>query len=864
MKTPFVLSAAFIIVCCCVTAIKAQQLWGLTQDGGAFNKGTIFKFDIGTATLSYPLEFPNEGPVGSYPNGSLVRHGNKVFGVTLQGGANSRGTLFEFDFSTNLLVKLYDFQNVGASGVKLLKATSGKIYVLADDQILEFNPADSPKTVLVRAELQFAELALSLIETPTGRLIGRAGAVMFEFNPVTFTVTALGQLPGNPGAAQGNIVELNGKIYGLSADAVINGGNFYGSLFIFDYSTLAAQILGITDNYSFFEYSAGIMAASDGKLYFGSLTKIPTQSPYYGNLYSYNSAVSPGLIKIKSEVAWPFQGSFTQTSDGTIYGISGMGWGSKIFSFVPATGTLQTARNIFAAQFPSNGSLIVMNDLQSITFGLPQTSYTVGDAPFTLDATSNSGLPITYTSSNTNVLTVSGNIVTIIGAGSATITASQSGDDTFAPAVPIVSGNITVLKKTNTINFAPITDKPCTLSSFSVFPSASSGLPVTLQSSDPSVASVGIGGVEGFVISILKAGSIEITASQLGNSTYEPALSVIRRFSVDRVTQDVTVPAIANKVYGDPPFNLNASATSGLPITYGLNSLAVGKVSINNGIATILASQQLVEITATQAGNECYYPDNDSKSFSIFKAQPIITVNVPNDDFCFDAQPIVTFSLTRNSAVTINYSTTQIQGNSIIFEPGIYNFRLTQLGDANYETAYSATYYLKSRALPTTTIFTSDPTFIWPGQKTRLERNANGANQYQWLMNGLNIPGATTYYYNATQAGTYSLRATQVYTGGPSCAITTNSIDVAVAAGSDITVYPNPANASFTVQLPFTFSTTTTVKVLTSTGSTKFTGYINGGQLSTSVNCSTWTAGTYTIQVTNSANTITRTIVIQH
>ena len=56
----------------------------------------------------------------------------------------------------------------------------------------------------------------------------------------------------------------------------------------------------------------------------------------------------------------------------------------------------------------------------------------VGDAPFTLTApTSNSSGAFTYMSSNTSVATISGSTVTIVGAGTSTITANQAADGGF-------------------------------------------------------------------------------------------------------------------------------------------------------------------------------------------------------------------------------------------------------------------------------------------------------------------------------------------------------------------------------------------------------------------------------------------------
>ncbi len=59
---------------------------------------------------------------------------------------------------------------------------------------------------------------------------------------------------------------------------------------------------------------------------------------------------------------------------------------------------------------------------------------TYGDADFTLLATASSGLPITFSSSNTAVVSVSGSTATINNAGETLISAYQTGDATYAAA----------------------------------------------------------------------------------------------------------------------------------------------------------------------------------------------------------------------------------------------------------------------------------------------------------------------------------------------------------------------------------------------------------------------------------------------
>ncbi|MEI6948083.1 LamG-like jellyroll fold domain-containing protein [Paraflavisolibacter sp. H34] len=72
---------------------------------------------------------------------------------------------------------------------------------------------------------------------------------------------------------------------------------------------------------------------------------------------------------------------------------------------------------------------------QEQTISFPEfTQKRVGDAGFSAGATASSGLEVTYTSSNESVATVVSGLVQLKGTGTATITASQAGNATYAPA----------------------------------------------------------------------------------------------------------------------------------------------------------------------------------------------------------------------------------------------------------------------------------------------------------------------------------------------------------------------------------------------------------------------------------------------
>jgi hypothetical protein len=153
-----------------------------------------------------------------------------------------------------------------------------------------------------------------------------------------------------------------------------------------------------------------------------------------------------------------------------------------------------------------------------------------GDTPFTLNATASSGLPVSYTSSNTSVAMVSGNTVTIVGAGTTTITASQTGNANYSAAahVPQV---LTVSKANQTITFNALADKFVGDAPFQLIATASSGLGVSFTSSNSAVAMVG-----GNTLSIMGAGITTIVASQAGNGSYLAASDVMQTLTIKVIT----------------------------------------------------------------------------------------------------------------------------------------------------------------------------------------------------------------------------------------------------------------------------------------------------------------------------------------
>ncbi len=85
---------------------------------------------------------------------------------------------------------------------------------------------------------------------------------------------------------------------------------------------------------------------------------------------------------------------------------------------------------------------------QTITFTSPGTQ-TIGTATSALVATSTSGLAITFASTTPSVCTVSGTALTLVAAGSCTVTADQAGNSVYSAATT-VSYTFSVIAATST------------------------------------------------------------------------------------------------------------------------------------------------------------------------------------------------------------------------------------------------------------------------------------------------------------------------------------------------------------------------------------------------------------------------------
>ena len=309
------------------------------------------------------------------------------------------------------------------------------------------------------------------------------------------------------------------------------------------------------------------------------------------------------------------------------------------------TGTPTTAGtssvDIYASNGAGAGSAATINftinpGSQTIT-GLAPTdnSRTFGDAPYNLTATGGaSGNPVTYAASPAGVVTIVGSQVTIVGAGTTTITASQAGNTNYNAATDVTQ-TLNVNQASQTITFAALSPKPDNAANFQLTATGgASGNPVTYTSSNTAVAiivdNLGNPDPNGNWVDILSAGSTTITASQAGNTNYlsaTPVQQILLVNSTSLIDQVISnFPATDTRTYGDANYQLTATGGgSGNPVTYASldPSVAVIVNSLGNpdpnGDRVKIIKNGVVTIRASQAGNALYNPAID--------ADQVLTVN---------------------------------------------------------------------------------------------------------------------------------------------------------------------------------------------------------------------------------------------
>ncbi len=272
------------------------------------------------------------------------------------------------------------------------------------------------------------------------------------------------------------------------------------------------------------------------------------------------------------------------------------------------------ATNSTGTVYGNDVSFTTQSTSQTISFGALDTK-TYGDAPYNLTATSTSGLAISYSSDNTAVARVSGSTVTIVGAGTANITASQAGNTTYAAAANVTQ-QLTVSKKALTVTAvadAKTYDGTTVSTAIPTVGTLATGDVIntvpTQVFDNTSVGTTHVLAASGLTI---KNGSTDVTGNY--DISYATATGTINKLGVtvtavadtktyDGTTVSTAIPMVGTLATGDAintvPIQVFDNATVGTT-----HVLTASGLTIKNGSADVTGNYDISYTTATGTINK--------------------------------------------------------------------------------------------------------------------------------------------------------------------------------------------------------------------------------------------------------------------
>jgi hypothetical protein len=197
--------------------------------------------------------------------------------------------------------------------------------------------------------------------------------------------------------------------------------------------------------------------------------------------------------------------------------------------------------------------------------------------------------------------------------------------------------------------------------------------------------------------------------------------------------QTITFDPLIDRTYGDQPFAISASASSGLPVTFAVS----GNCTLADATISLTAAGTCTVI-AQQSGNEAWtFAADVVRSFSIAKAQATVTVGT---EYVYDGtakQATVTTIPAGLSGLTVTYS---LAGTAVT-EPvnaGAYQVTAT-LDNSNYQAPAAG---------GTLTIHPATPVIHWASPAAITEGTPLGAAQLNATatgVGGVDLTGSFVY-----------------------------------------------------------------------------------------------------------------------
>lgn len=241
--------------------------------------------------------------------------------------------------------------------------------------------------------------------------------------------------------------------------------------------------------------------------------------------------------------------------------------------------------------------------------------FTYGDEAYALPSATDESLPLTWTVDDGTVASVSGYNLTFKGAGTATVTASQAGDDDyneFSASFQLTVSKARLTVKADAKTKAAGEANPELTVSYEGFVNGDDKAVLTRQPTLTTAAD-----------ETSAAGDYPITASGAEAANYDITY-VDGILTVVKAEQSVTFAELPVMTYGDSPYTLPSQTDNGLAVTWTSSNLDIAEVS---GSTLTLNGAGNTILTATQAGNGFYNEATKAYELTINKAALTITAD---------------------------------------------------------------------------------------------------------------------------------------------------------------------------------------------------------------------------------------------
>ncbi len=237
-------------------------------------------------------------------------------------------------------------------------------------------------------------------------------------------------------------------------------------------------------------------------------------------------------------------------------------------------------------------------------------------------------------------------------------------------------------KQNQSITFPAIANRTFGDAPIPLAAAASSVLPVSF-----SIVS-GPASLSNNVLSLLGAGSVTVQANQEGNDFFNPAPAMNVSFNVAKTDQGIVFFPVPDKVAGDLPFALSATASSGLPVYFDIVS---GPAVLDSTNVVTLLGGGMVTVSAWQPGNSNYNTAVTVQgTFNVARIPQSITFGPLSRQTIGDAP--FPLAATASSGLPVGFfilsGPARLDGNILtVTNTGLVTVEASQSGDSTYELA---------------------------------------------------------------------------------------------------------------------------------------------------------------------------------